>query len=108
VNSNTCQVLAGVLPLILLTLVLERRLIAIKVRKLNWFRWLVRYTVVFSIVGIAWALVGVQLNGLTYSTAWPLWLIAATSLLSFGITVFFTLATHELEEDGELPTSAHP
>jgi len=46
--------------------------------------------------------------GLAALWAWPLWLISATSLLTFGIAAFFTLATLELEEGGELDPPGHP
>jgi hypothetical protein len=98
-NSETCTVLTGAFPLILIAVVADRRSILPKLRRLAWYRNLFITTIASCLVGLAYAVIGVQLNGLALVAAVFLWGLFGLALLVFAISVLLSAATLEVEED---------
>lgn len=98
-NSETCQTIASILPIAMLTLALERRSIHVKMRKLRWFRTLMTLALVANLSGLLVAVVGVATNGLGVAAAVILWMLFAASIVTLGLGLVMIMATSELEED---------
>lgn len=104
-NAETCQVLATVFPLVMVTLVIERRSIRMKVRKTKWFRNGSLLLLEVSIIGLGFAVVGTQMNGLDGLIAAFAWLIALMSVAGLATLMLLAMASTEADED-ELETSS--
>ncbi|HEY4269970.1 MAG TPA: hypothetical protein VGM94_17440 [Galbitalea sp.] len=100
-NSATCSVLAGVFPIVLLTLVLERRAITINLRKRRWVRQIIIGGVATSLAGEGVALAGVQVNGYPLTQAIVAWTVTAVALLCFAMSLLMIVATDEIEEEAD-------
>lgn len=98
-NASTCSALSAVFPLILITVVLERSRISIKIRRTRWFRRLVLTTVAASLIGTVVAVVGVQLRGLGLVAGSVAWVILIVALVGLGAMALMIVATDEVEED---------
>lgn len=101
-SKETCAVLAGVFPLVLLTAVLERRSIHLNIRRKVWFRWSTQAIVTSSALGLGLAIVGVQTNGLALLAGCVAWVGAATAVVGLLWTLLAALATAESDEDRDL------
>lgn len=99
-TGSVCQVLAGIFPVVLLTLVVERRLIALKVRRLPWFRQAALLTLAAALIGLALVVFGVD-HGYSGWLAFVAWACAVLTLAGFALSLLFSLATAENEEDDE-------
>jgi hypothetical protein len=99
VNSATCSVLAGVFPIVLLALVLERRSITLKLRRRRWVRGIIVWGVASSLIGEVCVVVGVQLNGFVAVSGSVAWTITAVALVSFALSLLMIVVTDEIEED---------
>ncbi|WP_404430693.1 hypothetical protein LG299_12470 [Microbacterium lacus] len=100
-NAATCQVLATVFPIVMLTVVLERRMISIKLRRLPWFRNVMLWSFGSALLGVGITLVGVQTNGLPLIAGVTAWMLAALSIGGLGAVLMASMATTEVEEDTE-------
>lgn len=98
-NAATCSALTAVFPLILITVVLERPRVSIKIRRKPWFRRLVLPTIASSLIGTALSAVGVQLNGIGIFGGIIAWAIFVVALGGLGTIALMIVATDEVEED---------
>jgi hypothetical protein len=102
-NAATCAVLAGVFPLILIAIVSDRRSIHLKIKRQLWYRVLVIVTVTACLVGLWFAVIGVQKEGFEGPTAAPLWMSFGIASIALTMSIVFTIATQESEEDATAP-----
>lgn len=100
-SEATCAVLTAIFPLVLLTVVLERRAIHLKIRKKRWFRTMTQLTVTASLIGLVLTVIGVQLHGLDLPWSWFAWLAAAVAVFGLAFNLLGTAASDEAREDGE-------
>jgi hypothetical protein len=98
-NAATCAVLAGVFPLILIAIVSDRRGIHLGLRRRIWYRRAVVGTIGSCLLGLCYAVIGVQAEGFEGPTAFLLWLLFAIAALAFAMSILMTVATQENEED---------
>jgi hypothetical protein len=98
-NAATCAVLAGVFPLILIAIVADRRGIHLELRRRIWYRRAVVGTITACLLGLGYAVVGVQIEGFEGSAATLLWILFGAALGAFAMSVLLTVATQENEED---------
>lgn len=107
-SGDTCAVLTAVFPLVLLTVVLERRAIHVNIRRLPWFRWVTQAIVTASAIGLALTIVGVQLDGLGALIGVFAWVASAVATLGLPFTLLAALATAEEEEDDNSDAAVRP
>ncbi|WP_442577133.1 hypothetical protein ACSBPH_08380 [Microbacterium sp. F51-2R] len=100
-SEATCAVLTAIFPLVLLTVVLERRTIHLNIRRAKWFRRTTMSTVAASLVGLPLTVVGVQLHGLDWNFAWIAWLVALVAFLGLAFNLIGAAASEEAREDGD-------
>jgi len=98
-NAATCSALTAVFPLILITVVLERPRVSIKIRRKPWFRRLVLPTIATSLIGTGLSAVGVQVDGYAPFVAVFAWCTFAFALGGLGTIALMIVATDEVEED---------
>lgn len=98
-NWETCQVLASVLPLVIVTLVVERRSMRLRVRKQRWFRRGVLFVLEASAIGLCFAIVGTQLEGLADVWGVVAWFLSAASVLGLATITLLSMASTEVDED---------
>lgn len=98
-SEATCAVLTAIFPLVLLTVVLERRAIHLNIRKKKWFRTMTQITVAASLIGLVLTVVGVQLHGLDWRLAWVAWLASAAAIVGLAFNLLGTAASDEARED---------
>jgi len=98
-SADTCAVLAGVFPLILITNVLESRSVHKRIRRRPFFRKSRVWGVSTSLTGLVFAVVGVNLGGYSGSASLPLWLLFGAAMVCMAMTVLGLLATSENEDD---------
>jgi hypothetical protein len=98
-NAATCQALIAFFPLVMITLVLERRSTAIKIRKLGWFRQFAVYVLGVAVIGLAVAFVGSQVGELTGGWAYFAWLMVGFEVVGLGIVLMASMASTEVDED---------
>lgn len=98
-NSATCTALSAVFPLILITVVLERPRVSVKIRRTRWFRRLMLTTFAASLIGTALSVIGVQLDGFGLLAGTVLWLVLGVALTGLGAAALMIVATDEVEED---------
>lgn len=98
-NSQTCQLLATVLSLAMVTIVVERRAMRMQIRRRRWFRrgFLTIFT--FSTISLGFAIAGTQLEGLTSVAAGLAWILSVASLLGFATITLASIASTEVDED---------
>jgi hypothetical protein len=101
-NADTCAVLASVFPLVLITIVLEGRSVHFNLRSRKWFRAITLYGMAGSLVGLVFAVIGVQTGGFADLVSWPLWALFGTAVLALAITVLGIRASDENEDDRKL------
>ena len=102
---ETCQTIAGVLSVVLLSLVVERRNISFKITTTVWFRNLFLAAFVLSVVGLGLTVIGVQLNGWAGPWAVTVWLVCASAFLLFAAILLMHIVSSEVEEDDSLGAS---
>ncbi|MDQ0614411.1 amino acid transporter [Microbacterium sp. W4I4] len=95
----TCQVLATVLPLVMVTLVVERRSMRMALRRRGWFRKIMLGTFEASMFGLVFVVVGTQIEGLSGFGGFIAWLLAGASILGLGVLILASLASAEADED---------
>lgn len=98
-NADTCQVLATVLPLVIVTLVIERRALRMKVRRQRWFRHGILVLLETSVIGLGFVVGGTQTGGL--EGVWGIfsWILSATSLAGLAVITLLSMASTEVDED---------
>jgi hypothetical protein len=106
-NADTCAVLASVFPLILITIVLERKGVHINLRSRTWFRNSVLLGMVFSLLGLLASVSGVELGG--YNDGWAIfvWGLFVAALIALTLTAMGILATAENQDDEELKSGVN-
>lgn len=98
-SQDTCAVLTAIFPLVLLTVVLERRTIHIKIRRRQWFRRTVLATISASAIGLLLTVIGVQTDGLISILGLFAWIAFAVASGGLVFSLLASMATVELEED---------
>lgn len=98
-SQDTCAVLTAIFPLVLLTVVLERRAIHIKIRRRQWFRQAVLATISASAVGLLLTVIGVQTGGLISVLGLFAWIAFGVAVGGLVFSLLALMATVELEED---------
>jgi hypothetical protein len=103
-NPATCGVLATVFPIVMLTVVLERRTIALKLRRIRWFRSIMLWSFSAAAIGLGITLAGVQVGGLggnPVGVTWATlaWVAAVISLGGLSAVLMASMASTEVEED---------
>lgn len=101
ISKDTCAVLTAIFPVVLLTVVLERRAIHLSIRRQPWFRWATQIIVGACAIGLPLAVLGVQFGGLTVILGVIAWMACAVVALGLPFTLLAALATAEAEEDGQ-------
>lgn len=99
VNAATCAALSAVFPLILITVVLERPRVSIKIRRAPWFRKIVMPTIAASLIGTIVSLIGVQMDGFGPVAGAFAWVVVAAAVLGLGTMALMIVATDEVEEE---------
>lgn len=114
-NADTCAVLASVFPLILITTVLESRVIHFNLRRRRIFRWSTYTGIGTSVFGLAFTVIGVTNGGFGSDDprAALLWGFFWFALAALALTVIGIGATLENEDDakaalGERGTGSEP
>ena len=105
-SKETCAVLTAIFPIVLLTVVLERRAIHMNIRRLPWFRWVTQFIVGACAVGLPLTVLGVQFGGLKVVIGAIAWLACAIVVGGLPFTLLAALATAEADEDREPSQSA--
>ncbi|WP_127474472.1 hypothetical protein [Microbacterium sulfonylureivorans] len=100
-NWETCQVLATVLPLVIVTLVVERRSMRMKVRRRRWFRDGILIVFEVSVVGLGFAIAGTQFGGLPAYWGMSAWILSASSIVGLAAITLLSMASTEVDEDEE-------
>lgn len=98
-NAATCQALVSLFPLVMITLVLERRSTAIKLRRRKWFRDIAVWVLSASLFGLAFAISGCAVNGLSGLLGALAWVCTGVSVLGLAWTLLASMASTELLED---------
>jgi hypothetical protein len=98
VNAATCQVLASIFPVILLTVVVEGRRVHRNLRRLKLFRALSQGVVSASLIGLTFSVIGVATTGLGWESAMFDWAAIATDVLGLAILMLMLLATPDIED----------
>lgn len=98
-SAETCQALASVLPLVIVTLVIERRAMRIKIRRQRWFRYGILAVLEISAISLGFVIGGTQAGGLTGGWAVVSWLLAITSLGGLALITLLSVASTEVDED---------
>ena len=98
-SQETCAVLAAIFPLVMITVVLERRAVALQIRRRSFFRRSTMAVVTVSVLGLLFAVIGVEAGGLTgvaMFAEWAFFAVSTSGLIGFGLT---HMATTEAAED---------
>lgn len=98
-NSDTCAVLTAVFPLVLVTVVVERRTVHAKIGLQRWYRGVIQATVGAALVGLVLSVIGVQTGGLVDAYALFAWLAGAVAIAGLAFALIASIATHEVAED---------
>lgn len=99
VNAETCAALTAAFPLILITVTLSRRELHVKIRRLRGTRLVLQGAVAVCLLGLAWALVGINHDGWDGPNAFITWGFAVVAGLFLGYFIIAHHATAEIEED---------
>lgn len=103
-NSDVLQTIASILPIVILTLVIERRAIHKRIRRVRWIQRVLFIGTAMGLVGIAYSVVGLALSGLAGGAAMILWTLCIAAFVAFSIAVTAMIATSEIEEDEKKPS----
>lgn len=107
-TSDTCQLIATVMPLIMVTLVVERRSMRLKLRRRVWFRKTILGVFEASIVGLFFVIIGTQLGGLSGAAGVLAWGLTVVSVGGLGLLILISMASVEADEDEDAyPDVAH-
>lgn len=87
----------------MLTVVVERRMIGLNIRRLKWFRRVMLSSFITAVTGLGLSIVGVQLKGLNGAAAIIVWFLAVVSIGGLAFMLTASMATTEIEEDGHRP-----
>lgn len=91
--------LTAIFPIVLLTVVLERRLIHVKIRRRPWFRIVTQVVIVAAVGGLLFTVFGVQLGGYGPVIGWLAWAAFLISIAGLTFNLIAATASAELEED---------
>ena len=100
-SAETCSALTAVFPLITIALVLERGNLPSTFRKHPRFRQITEYATLSSMIGLGFAIIGVQLGGLSDGWAVTAWILCAVSVVTFALCLLLMLINAEAAEDRE-------
>lgn len=98
-TSDTCQLLATVMPLVMVTLVVEWRLMRLRLRKRVWFRKTMMGIFQASVLGMFITITGTQLGGLSEAAGVFAWGLAVSAIGGLGLIVLMSMASVEVDED---------
>ncbi|QMU96912.1 hypothetical protein FVO59_06510 [Microbacterium esteraromaticum] len=98
-NSDTCQLVATVLPLVMVTLVVERRSMRIKLRRRLWFRRGMLFLFSCSFLGLGFTIWGTQVGGLEGFPALAAWILSGASTVGLALLILMSMASTEVDED---------
>ena len=101
-NADTCAVLANVFPLILITVVLEVRSVAFKLRSRKWFQQIAAIGMTLSLTGLVFSVIGVAVNGFSGLFAVWIWVVFAGATAALMMIAMGILMTGELEDERKL------
>jgi hypothetical protein len=101
-NANTCAVLASVFPLILITVVLEIRSVAFKLRSRKWFQQIAALGMAFSLTGLVLSVIGVAVDGFAGLLAVWIWAVFIAAMIALMMIVMGILVTSELDDERKL------
>lgn len=87
-TASTCATLAGVFPVLLLTVILEGRAVNNGIRSQRWYVGILLTALACGFLGLVLAVAGIQANGLTYPA---LVLLAWASFAGVVVTSFLFL-----------------
>ena len=95
--------LAGVYPLILVVLVLERQRVALKLRRTRFFRVVLEGGVACALIGLVLSIVGVQIKGYPTVLSMPAWVVFGAGVVALALHSLMILAAHEISDE-DLPS----
>lgn len=98
-NLETCQLLGAVLPLAMVTLVVERRSMRINLRRRIWFREGMLGVFSASLIGLGVVILGTQLGGLSQVLGVFAWASSVISIAGLGALILASMASTEVDED---------
>jgi quinol-cytochrome oxidoreductase complex cytochrome b subunit len=98
-NSETCQLLATVLSLVMVTLVVERRSMRMPLRRRTWFRNGMLSVFTASLIGLGILIAGTQAAGLTGAWSVMAWMFCSVSIVGLGVVILASMASSEADED---------
>lgn len=98
-NAATCGALSAVFPLILLSIGVERRNLAMKLRQWRWYRRIAIAGLSAGLIGTVLAIVGIQTDGYAWPSAFFIWTAFAVAIFALGLVSLMLMASHEIEED---------
>jgi peptidoglycan biosynthesis protein MviN/MurJ (putative lipid II flippase) len=98
-TEATCAVLTAIFPLVLLTVVLERRAIHVNIRRREWFRKVTQVTIVSALAGLLLTVLGVQWHGLNVTLSFLAWAAFAVAVGGLTFNLLAAGASAEVEED---------
>jgi hypothetical protein len=98
-NAPTCQALTALFPLVMITLMLERREMAVPLRRRTWFRKGHLALISVATVGLWLAIWGCQTSGLDGFLALVAWCVVSLAVLGLALTLLASTASAEVRED---------
>jgi hypothetical protein len=103
VTSSTCATLAGVFPVLLLTVILEGRNVNTGIRARGWFVYVLSAALGFGFLGLVLAVLGVEADGLSFPAFVVLaWMSFAGIILTAFVFLLFLAASFEVETEKEV------
>ncbi|WP_148061414.1 hypothetical protein [Frigoribacterium sp. PhB160] len=99
-TSSTCATLAGVFPVLLLTVILEARNVHLGIRARSLFVYVMSAALGFGFFGLILAVLGVQLDGLRApALAVFAWMCFVGIVLTAALFLLFLAASFDAEAD---------
>jgi hypothetical protein len=99
VADETCAVMMAIFPIILLTVVLERRAINLGIHRAGCFRTSVQVTTIGALAGLLVTIAGVQLHGLHAVRSAFAWLAFLVAFCGLALSLIAVAASDEVDED---------
>lgn len=100
-GERTCHALTSMFPLLLLTVLMERRVIQIAYRRTLLYRWSTIVGMCAALTGMITALVGLELQGLPTAVAVGVWVLLAVAIFALALSAVMIVLSFEAEEDVE-------
>jgi hypothetical protein len=101
-----CGTLSAVFPLVVIAVIGQRSTLHLKLRRLRLYRASVRVTIVCSLMGLVYVVIGQQAGGLLPVAAGPAWFLFVVDVVCLGLTVIIASVTSELEEERDEDSAA--